>query len=151
MCTVARLSAAEFWDQSTVDVLIDEYADECATSGLPRPNPDRALYDRLEQCGALHVLGAFDEGEMVGFSVLIVVPNPHYGVPLAVTESLFVAASHRKTGAGLRLIRAGESAARALGAQGMFMSAPLGSRFAEVLEAGVGYRETNRVFFRSLA
>jgi GNAT superfamily N-acetyltransferase len=73
---------------------------------------------------------------------------PHYGVAIAVTESFFVGKEYRKSGAGLKLLRAAE--AHAEGAPGLLVSAPVGGTLAEVLPH-LGYRETNRVFFKELA
>ena len=71
-------------------------------------------------------------------------------MPLAVVESYFVASKHRKSGAGLALLREAERIASDRGAHALLVSAPHGGRLADVMPR-VGYRETNRVFFRSLA
>jgi GNAT superfamily N-acetyltransferase len=148
MITVSPLTPAEFWAQPDAEALIDEYADECAFAGLPRPNPDLALYERLYASGVMYALGAFDAGEIVGFAVVLVHPNPHYGVPLACVESLFVSKGRRKGGAGLRLLAAVESVAADAGAAGLLLSAPLGSAASKVMASR--YRETNRVYFRAM-
>jgi GNAT superfamily N-acetyltransferase len=148
MLTISPLTPPEFWVQPGLDALIDEYADECAIAGLPPPKPDRALYDRLYASGAMRVFGVFDRGEMAGFAVVLIHQNPHYGVPLAVVESLIVAKEKRKTGAGLRLLSEVEAAAKAAGAAGVLLSAPTGSVAARVMASR--YRATNRVFFRAL-
>ena len=70
-------------------------------------------------------------------------------MPVATTERFFVKA-HRKTGAGLRLLRAAEEKARALGSPGLLVTAPFEGDLFQVLPR-VGYQETNRVFFKSLA
>jgi GNAT superfamily N-acetyltransferase len=88
---------------------------------------------------------------MVGFLVLLVSVVPHFGVTIATTESFFVARAARKSGAGLMLRNEAERIARGIGAVGLFISAPVGSRLAEVMGKTKGWRETNRVFFRGLA
>ena len=80
---------------------------------------------------------------------LLVPVLPHFGRKVGVSESYFVAAEYRKTGAGLRLLHAAEEAAREAGAVGVLVSAPTGGILERVMP-GVGYRETNRVFFKGL-
>ena len=149
MVTITLVTAAEFWSQPNIQAILEEYALECSIAGLPAPAPSRELYAALESSGAMRVLGAFLGGTMIGFAVLLVTLNPHYGKPLAVTESLFVAGEYRKTGAGVRLLRAVEAVSVEMGAIGLLVSAPIGGRAAEWLPSS-GYRETNRVFFRGL-
>ena len=133
-----------------VDALLREYAKECGIAGLPKPKAEWLTYARLEHHGALHVVGAYLDGSLVGFCHVLVSLNPHYSALLAVTESLFVAAAHRGTGAGLALLREAEAIARQRGAVGMLVSAPTGGSLAAVLERSKGFQETNRVFFREL-
>ena len=68
----------------------------------------------------------------------------------AITESFFVAKVHRDSGAGLKLLRAAEQKARALGSPGLLVSAPFGGTLVQVLPRA-GYTETNRVFFKGWA
>lgn len=96
------------------------------------------------------MIGAYLDDILVGFCHVLVSLNPHYSALLAVTESLFVAAAHRGTGAGLALLREAENVARERGAAGMLVSAPTGGTLAAVLEHSKGFRETNRAFFRGL-
>ena len=133
-----------------VDALLREYSQECGIAGLPKPKAEWLTYARFEYYGALHVIGAYFDGILVGFCHVLVSLNPHYSAPLAVTESLFVAAAHRGTGAGLALLREAEAIARQRGAVGLLVSAPTGGSLAAVLERSKGFQETNRVFFREL-
>lgn len=133
-----------------VDALLREYAQECGIAGLPKPNAEWLTYARFEYYGALHVVGAYLDGSLVGFCIVLVSLNPHYSALLAVTESLFVAAAHRGTGAGLALLREAGSIARQRGAVGLLVSAPTGGSLAAVLERSKGFRETNRAFLQEL-
>jgi GNAT superfamily N-acetyltransferase len=126
-----------------------EYAAESAIAGLPPPNAKREAYLRLEQSGVLHMISATKDGQLIGLIAVLMAVLPHYGVPVAVSESFFVAKAHRKTGAGLKLLRAAEDKARALGSPGLLVSAPFEGDLFQVLPR-IGYRETNRVFFRSV-
>jgi GNAT superfamily N-acetyltransferase len=129
--------------------LAREYAAEAAIHGLPAPDEKIASYRLIEASGFFTCYGAFLDESLVGFIALLTPVIPHYGVALTVAESFFVAKAHRKSGAGLKLLRRAENHAREAGAPGLLVSAPFGGRLAEVLPH-VGYRETNRVFFKEL-
>lgn len=132
-----------------LEALLAEYAAECAIDGLGVPDAQIETYQRMEAAGILHLLGAFINGDLVGFVSLLVSELPHYGRRVATTESLFVAKCARKSGAGLKLLKTSEQLAASLGAVGLLISAPYGGRLAKVLPR-IGFQETNRVFFRSL-
>jgi GNAT superfamily N-acetyltransferase len=143
-CSVDRiLSAPEF------PGLVEEYARESANDGLPPPQVKIAMYRMYADAGILHVFTAQHGGEIVGFITVVATINPHYGVPLAVSESFFVSASHRKGGTWRKLLQAAEWRARLLGAAGLYVSAPVESALADVLPM-VGYRATNIAYFKRL-
>ncbi len=142
-------SVAEIEAAGRFRKLAAEYAAESAIAGLPPPNARREAYLHLERSGALHMISATKDGQLIGLIAVLMAVLPHYGVPVAVSESFFVAKAHRKTGAGLKLLRAAEDKARALGSPGLLVSAPFEGDLFQVLPR-VGYRETNRVFFKSV-
>lgn len=150
MLTVGRSSIAALEAAPNIDALLAEYAAESAIAGLPPPAAKVETYRRLEAAGLLHTFTALHDGELAGFITVLASDLPHYGTTVAVSESFFVAQTHRKSGAGLRLLRAAEDKARALGSPGLLVSAPFGGRLFEVLPR-VGYRETNRVFFKKVS
>ena len=147
---IRRISIDDLRTAPGIDALLRDYAAESSIDGLPVPKAEWLTYARMEHHGALHVIGAYLDGQLVGFCNVLVSLSPHYSVLIAVTESLFVGAAHRSTGAGLALLREAEAIAKEQGAAGMLVSAPLGGTLAAVLEVKKSYRETNRVFFRGL-
>lgn len=147
MLTVRPCTIAEIIGDQAFPALHREYAAEASLAGLPPPTEKLATYRAIEASGVFQAYGAFLDGALVGFVALLTPVIPHYGVAIAVTESLFVARAHRRSGAGLRLIRAAEAHARAQGSPGLLVSAPTGGRLAQVLP-GLRYRETNRVFLK---
>lgn len=129
-------------------VLLPEYAEECRIAGLGEILPNWQTYRTLEQIGVLHAIKAITaEGVLIGFITLLVSELPHYSVVTATTESFFVSAAYRRTGAGIALLRAAERVAVDLGAAGPLVSAPVGGRLAALLPR-LGYRQTNAVFFK---
>lgn len=142
--TLAELVSAPHWAE-----LLNEYAQESAIPGLAPHNPQMETYQLLEDKAGLKVLGAYLDGELVGFLVLLVHVLPHFGVKAGISESLFVARHARTTGAGLQLIREAQRLAKESGAEGFFVSAPVDSRLQSLLPM-IGFNETSRVFFKPL-
>lgn len=150
MIEVRRITFGELESDPNFRWLIEVYAEESQIAGLPPANYHSELYHRMEATGTFFVLGAYRNGEMVGFVNFIVTVLPHYGVKVATTESIFVAREFRRTGAGVKLIREMEKICAELGAVGVLVSAPSGGRLAEVMP-GLKYRETNQIFFKAVA
>lgn len=144
-CTVTDIEQAD-----TLQQLLANYGRESCIPELGEASANFDMYRAMEGTGLLHVIGAFGP-ELVGFAVLIVYGLPHYGGRMVCSmESFFVAPEARRSGAGLKLLRAAESRARELGASALMISSPVGGRLAKVLPRS-GYRETNRIFLRGLA
>ena len=140
-CTVADLEAhPNFHD------LIGEYADECATEGLPRPYGKLDLYKTIEAAGFAQAVKATYDGEMIGFAVVISTVNPHHGVMLSVTETLFISMPHRKRGAGLRLIGECRRIARDKGAPKLLLTAHEGSYLLGLLSIMKSCTPISRAF-----
>jgi len=149
MLTVEACPLADIVAAAAFPRLATEYERESLIDGMPPPAPDWDAYAALEAAGLLHGIAASVEGELVGFVAVLLAKLPRYARPIAVTESFFVARAHRRTGAGLRLLRAAEDQARALGCPALLVSAPSEGVLAKVLPRR-GYAETNRVFFKEL-
>jgi len=137
------LAAPNWW------ALVDEYAVECGNSGIGKPSMQVDTYRMLEAAGALKILAAHHDGELVGFLFYLLTVLPHYGKRVAVSESFFVAHAHRDTGAGLALLKAAEGSALEAGATGLLMSAPVDGPLESLL-AAKRYENTNSVWFKRL-
>ncbi len=79
--------------------------------------PDLDGYARLEAAGSLIALGAFDDADLIAYSVTIVHDKHlHYaGLRVAMNDVLFVDAPHRGSRIGLDLIAATEAEAKSRG------------------------------------
>lgn len=143
--TISELEAAQ-----NFDALLSEYAAECAIDGLPTPAIRVEIYKKLESINLLQFYAAFLDDLLVGFITVLALNGPHYQTVLGTTESFFVGKQYRQSGAGLKLLAAGEQHAKEIGAPGLLVSAPTGGSLAAVLE-GKEYVETNRVFFKRFA
>jgi len=150
MISVRQLSYRELNSLPGFQTIADEYALESSIPEMAPATEDLPLYIRLNDAGLLRVLAAFDDETLIGYMCFTVSPSPHYSKKIASTESFFVKPDYRKTGAGLSLLKMAELIATELGAACFLVTAPTGSKLCDVMEKIKGYRETNRVFFRSL-
>jgi GNAT superfamily N-acetyltransferase len=128
--------------------LAEEYA-SYAIAGLPKPQPQWERYKLMEAAGVISVFGAFDDDQIVGFISTIGYLSLHYGVDITLTESFFVAKQYRKTGAGVKLLRAVEQMAKANGSAGLMITAPHNKELARVLTV-IGYKQSHEVFFKCM-
>ena len=150
MTVIRRIAFSELYADPEFQKLVDEYAKESSIDGMPETKPDANAYETMERLGMQHFFAAFAGEKLIGFITVLVTPVPHYSRKIGSTESFFVAKEYRSTGTGLKLLRTAEQCAKECGAVGFFVSGPTGGRLAEVMPRIKGYRETNRVFFRSL-
>lgn len=148
--TVTHEAVDEIAASTGLDALLAEYAAESANSEIGPASPQISSYRMLEASGLFHALAARRGGRLIGFLFLMVPTLPHFGKVVGVTESYFVAAAHRNSGAGILLRQEAERLAASLGAVGLLITAPVDGKLADVLDAHKAYRETSRVFFRSL-
>lgn len=147
---VAPSSVAEIEMAPNFEDLATEYEEEALIDGMPPPRARWETYRALEGTGMLRVFSAVLDGQLIGFISILASRLPRYDVPIAVSESFFVAKAHRKTGAGLKLLKMAEDKARGLGSPGLLVSCPYGGDLFKVLPR-VGYVETSRIFFKRVA
>lgn len=150
MVIIRQASIAELEHAPHIEALLEEYAQESAINGLPNPRANIETYKALEKSGHLQIIGAFIYDYLIGYMTVLCSELPHYSERAAIVESFFVMKEHRKTGAGLKLLDAGETRAKSCNTTGILISAPIGGILAEVLPHR-NYTETNRVFFKSFS
>lgn len=147
---IRRVTVEELASAPNIAQLVEEYARESANPDLGTPEFDLDAYRGFEAAGRMHLLGAFRGNELIGFSVVFSTPVPHWRDKLiGMSESIFVTPSARSGGAGLRLIRGNEGVAHSVGVRDFYMSAPVGSRLAQILPRQ-GYRLANLHFYKNL-
>lgn len=144
---IRKCLVSEVENAPTIGELLAEYGCESAIYGLPPPSAKMETYRQLELVGALHVIGAFIDDELIGLATVMLPVLPHYNVAVAVTESFFVLKAFRKTGAGLKLLAEVERYSRTYNSPGQLVNAPFGSDLAAVLPH-IGYEQTGCVFFK---
>lgn len=128
-----KMTVEELYSKPGFQEMINEYA-KLAITKLPAPLYRKEDYMPLEAAGILTVWGYMYEGSVVGFTSCLLSRIPHYGIGIAIAESLFAVESMRGKGIGNQLIAAVEEHARAAGVGAVFMSCPIGSEFEIVLQ-----------------
>jgi|TARA_R110000824_G_scaffold30711_3_gene100759 GNAT superfamily N-acetyltransferase len=129
--------------------LTDEYAAEGQIDGLPLAVFQKSMYKDMDDTDTFNILAGYSGGRLVGFLSIVVVVMPHNGFMMALTESYFVGAEFRKTGMGLKLLKAGEKKAAEIGARGLMVNGPKGGRLLEVLPR-IGYVENSATYLKIL-
>lgn len=145
-CTIAEIEQAD-----TLQGLLEDYGRESAVCELGAPAPSWPIYYKMEECGGLAAIGAFSPEGLVGMALILIYGLPHYsGRCVAAMESLFVSPKYRRGGTGMKLLKEAEQHSASRGAIALLVSAPEGSRLAEVLGRTSGYRCSNRIFTKAL-
>lgn len=148
--TIVRgCSVSEIMEDPAFPALSLEYEAESKIEGMPSPSAKMGMYLEMDGVGMLHPIGAWRGAELVGFLAILTPRLPRYGALVAVVESFFVAACHRKSGAGLRLLKAAEMLAAEAGSPGIFVSSPVSGMLVEILPRR-GYTESSRIFFKKV-
>lgn len=147
MLTIRLCNAEEMIGNKDFPLLGEEYKDESRNLKLPAPQPDFEMYRHLVSSGVLHVVGAFKNDCVVGIMTILYSKLPHYGIPVALSESFFVSKRARSGGTGLKLLAFGEDYALNLGSPGFYITAPFASRLAKLLPRK-GYGLANYVYFK---
>lgn len=147
--TIRHVTVAEVESAQGIDALIAEYAKESAIAGMPYVCTRFDIYRAIEAGARMRAFGAFVDDTLVGFIVFSVVMMPNYGIEVGCQHVFFVADAYRKTGAGLRLLRAAEREAHDMGAAGFLSGCPIHSRLAMVMPE-IGYMPADTIFFKVL-
>jgi GNAT superfamily N-acetyltransferase len=148
--SIKPVSYAELFAAPNFKDLVRQYDLECSLPQIGPIDPQPQMYAALEAAGAMQCFGAYQGDVLIGFASVLASVLPHYGRKVASIESLFVAKSHRMTGAGTSLMLAVESFAAAFGCVGIGYSAPVGSQLERVLIRRGQYKRTHSVFYMRL-
>lgn len=129
--------AKEIFDDPRFSELCREQALEVGVPGYVEGYVvQRGMYDALEEaCKARFFAVRGDDDSLWGFGVVILSVSMHYGKTLAYADTFFVEKSKRKTGAGLRLLRAMRDCAEECGAPYLVVNAQSGTPLDAMLSA----------------
>lgn len=111
---------------------------------------DKERYKQFEALGILVIVGAFDAGKVVGYSLASVLPHPfNPDIVFCNSDVLFLLKEYRHTMAGARLMLETKRVAKARGAKKIFWHARGDTGFAEMLR-NRGHHLADEVFMEDL-
>lgn len=148
MINIVKTPIDVFAEDPAFSVLCKEYEGEYIED-MPPACLSVGTYKAMDKAGTIHTFCAYNQGQLIGFLLLIMSVLPHYSVLAGIVESFFVAGPARKTGAGLKLLRTAEHFAKESGAKVFLCTAPVGSRMCKILPRK-GYTEMDVVFSKRL-
>jgi hypothetical protein len=97
MSNVRRAAFATLADNPEFDAITELYALESKIEGMPPCDWKRETYQHMEDIGLMKTMIASDDnGQVIGFMLMLVTVLPHYNAICATTESIFVLPDHRK-------------------------------------------------------
>jgi GNAT superfamily N-acetyltransferase len=122
--------------KNEIKPLIEQHYQEIALhKDSIRLNPDWKGYARLADQGALRVYTAREDGELVGYFVIIVNRSLHYMDHLfANNDIIFIKKGHRKGTAGIKLIKYAVEELKAEGVTLININSKIHQSFGPVLE-----------------
>lgn len=113
-------------------------------------DPDYGFYHRMEEQKKLLWLTARLDGELIGYSVFIIIRHPHYvSTVFAMNDVVFVRKSHRNGKVGLGLIRESERQCKAAGARKISWHIKLSNDLNKIL-AAKGYQTDEMIMGKLL-
>lgn len=112
------------------------------------------MKDRYRQLYDTDVLDTFtveeDGGKLIGFAAVIYSPSLHTGHLCANVESIFIDPNARSTGAGIGLMCAIRTIAKARGCAAVFYSAQPGSKFDRLLGRMKGTKLAQHIYMQEI-
>ena len=147
---VAEIPFAELYPQ--MEPLLPLHWDEIALNKhLMVLKPQLEVYEANAANGRLLCIGAWNsEGALVGYSLTMVLPHPHYAdLIVAQNDLLFLLPEHRKTGQGGALIVLTEHLAAVRGARLMLWHAKKGTDL-DIALSRAGYPVQDIIYSKEL-
>lgn len=109
-------------------------------------NPDWDAYHSLEQDGKLKIFTAREQGELVGYFVVIVHRNLHYKDHLfASNDVIFLHPDHRKGRTGIKLIQFSEKCLREDGVSVLAINTKVHKPFDKLMQF-LGFSLVERIY-----
>lgn len=111
-------------------------------------DPNYEAYKLMDHAGVIRLFTAREKKELVGYSILFVMPAYHYKSSIQATHDvLFVKKEHR--GIGEKFIQFCDSELQSEGVQVVYQSVKLTHNFGHMLTR-IGYQHVDNVYYRRL-
>lgn len=103
-------------------------------------------YLQLEEIGCVHVISARDDGKLVGYCVMLVMPHLHYCEDLfAFNDAVYIHPSYRNGTVGIKLIKETEEYMSDIGVSVMTVHVKPTKDFSPILKR-IGFSEFETVY-----
>jgi hypothetical protein len=139
----------EKWNQDLIEELkplTERHYQEVALDKQHIPlAPDWTRYTKIAELGSLLVVGARDKDKLVGYSVFYISEMMHYMTTLSASNDVVYLAPEYRTGfAGVKLIKASETALKARGVTKVIWHVKFAKDFRKILYR-MGYCDEDAV------
>ena len=137
--------------RSEIEVLLEEhYAELTLDKDVMKLAPDWDKYNQLNNDGKLSVVAAYDDAEMVGYSVFFLNEHIHYkNNIIANNDVLFLKATYRLGMTGVKLIKYSEMILQNLGVSKVIWHIKQARDFRKLLHR-MGYQDEDIIVGRAL-
>lgn len=141
----AQESALEVIEE--MDILTEKHWEEIAVNkDKIALNPDYEKYVALEDAGVLKIYTVRDNGQLVGYFLVMVTPHLHYQDHVfAMNDIIYVDPTYRGSTIAYRLIKFAEQQLKAEGVSVLMINMKVHAPFDRLLE-GLGFSNTERVY-----
>lgn len=141
----AQESALEVIEE--MDILTEKHWEEIAVNkDKIALNPDYEKYVALEDAGILKIYTVRDNGQLVGYFLVMVTPHLHYRDHIfAMNDIIYVDPTYRGSTIAYRLIKFAEQQLKADGVSVLMINMKVHAPFDRLLE-GLGFSNTERVY-----
>jgi GNAT superfamily N-acetyltransferase len=151
MAAIEAVSYRRIIEDPRWEKLSAEYEAECALPELGPVCIRHDLYEAMERNGATQAFGVYEDEILICFMNVRVWVVLRYGKKIATTESIFLADAYRSKGIWPKMMAVLKSYAKSKGCVTVQCTAPVGSRFARLMDLNAGQcRRTNNVYLWSL-
>lgn len=108
-------------------------------------------YSQMQALGTLHILGARDDGKLVGYYIAFLFPHPHYkdAGAMAMTDVYYLLPQYRRGGYGVTLLVEAERSLREKGITKAYISCKVQHDHTELFEH-LGWTKSDFCFIKLL-
>lgn len=147
--TVIRSVTTAEMQRDAVSLFEENWQENVRPLGIDRLELNAPFYESLERSGMLIILAAYLNETMVGYSVNMLMPHPHFTQITVCRNDVFFVGAAWRARAPMLLLRATEAAAALRGATRVAWTAKIGSPFMAWLPR-VGYHAEETTFIKEI-
>lgn len=148
MTTYQEENIKDLWPE-IMPLLEEHFWEISANHDIPL-NPNKEVYNQMQDVGAFKVYTARDDGELVGYAAYFVAPNMHYMDSFQANQDvLFLKSDRRKGMTGIRLIKFADKKLAEYGCQMVYHHVKIKHNFGRVLE-WLGYNKVEEIHSKRL-